>query len=68
MHARKILVIDDDNLVRESIRIVLKREGFEVVLTKDAHEALDRLQAEEFDLIISDIRMPGEKVSLWLQR
>lgn len=60
MNTQRILVIDDDRLVRESIRNVLKREGFEAVLTKDAYEALDRLKAEEFDLIISDIRMPGK--------
>ena len=60
MNAQRILVIDDDRLVRESIKNVLKREGFDTVLTKDAYEALDRLKAEQFDLIISDIRMPGK--------
>ena len=57
--AKKILVIDDDDLVRESIRRVLKKEGFEPVVTKGALEALDKVRGEKFDLIISDIRMPG---------
>ena len=59
MNGKKILVIDDDKLVRDSIEKVLKKEGFQAVLTKDAFEALNKIQEEEFDLIISDIRMPG---------
>lgn len=59
MADKKILVIDDDNLVRESIKRALKKEGFEPTVTGGALEALDKVREEEFDLIISDIRMPG---------
>ena len=59
MDGKKILVIDDDKLVRDSIAKVLKKEGFHPFLTKDAFEALCKVREEEFDLIISDIRMPG---------
>lgn len=56
---QKILVIDDDDLVRKSLRQVLKKEGYLFVVTKDAFEALDKVREQDFDLIISDIRMPG---------
>ena len=56
---KRIMVIDDDKLVRDSIQKVLLREGYEPVLTASAFEALDKVQCEKVDLIISDIRMPG---------
>lgn len=59
MDGKKILVIDDDKLVRDSIAKILKKEGFHSVLTKTAFEALKKVREEEFDLIISDVRMPG---------
>lgn len=59
MEGKKILVIDDDRLVRESIRKILKKAGFDPVLTPNASEALERARQEEFDLIVSDIKMPG---------
>ena len=57
---RKILVIDDDHLVLESINKVLKREGYETSLTQCAEEAIKKAQEGSFDLVISDIRMPGK--------
>ncbi len=56
---KRILVIDDDDLVRKSIQKLLHIEGYESVCVKDAREALEKLRALDFDLIISDIRMPG---------
>lgn len=57
---RKILVIDDDKLVLESVNKILKWEGHETVLATNASEALQKAQDNHFDLIISDIRMPGK--------
>ena len=57
---RKILVIDDDKLVLESVNKVLKREGYETSLAQSADEAINEAQKESFDLVISDIRMPGK--------
>src|SRR3989338_7990079 len=56
---KRILVIDDDDLVRKSIQNILRKESYESVCVKDASEALEKLRAMDFDLIISDIRMPG---------
>ncbi len=57
---KKILVIDDDDLVRRSVQGILRLEGYESVCAKDAFEALEKIRNAEFDLIISDIRMPGK--------
>lgn len=57
---RKILVVDDDKLVLESVNKVLKREGYETSLAQSADDAITKAQKESFDLIISDIRMPGK--------
>lgn len=60
MSDKKILVLDDDDLVRETISTVLKREGYKAILAKNANEALEKTRTEHFDLIVSDIRMPGK--------
>lgn len=58
--AKKILVIDDDKLVRQSVERVLKMNGYQVLLAENANDALLKAENESFDLIISDIRMPGK--------
>ena len=55
----KILVVDDDLSIRNMLNIVLKKSGFEVTTEDSAESALKRLKNELFDLIISDIKMPG---------
>lgn len=58
-HGRKILVVDDEDSVRELIELYLKKESFEVVHAKDGKEAL-RLNGEHHpDLIILDLMLPG---------
>jgi two-component system response regulator PilR (NtrC family) len=53
----KILIVDDERSLRELLEIFLKKEGFAVVSTASAEEALTQLKTSEFDLIISDIKM-----------
>ena len=60
MHTKKILIIDDDKLVRDSIVKILEREGYKSLSAVDAFEAINKTRTEEFDLIISDIQMPGK--------
>lgn len=55
----KILVVDDDLSIRNMLNIVLKGSGYGVTTEASAESALKRLQNEFFDLIISDIKMPG---------
>jgi len=57
---KHILVIDDDNLVLDTVDRVLKREGYRTTLVQNASQALEQARTRNFDLIISDIRMPGK--------
>lgn len=54
----KILVADDEQAVRESLRRSLRFNGYEVCLAEDGEEALDMIRAEEPDLTILDVMMP----------
>lgn len=61
VHHRKkrILAVDDDGLVRKSLEILLKEAGYEPVVAGSGQEALGFLTQRHFDLLITDIRMPG---------
>ena len=54
----KILVADAELCMREILEILLKKESHEVVCATDGEEAFIRFQAEPFDLLVSDIKMP----------
>ena len=54
----KILVVDDDQGIREFLEIMLKGEGYRVTTASDAGKALNRCKKETFDLIITDLKMP----------
>lgn len=55
---KKILVIDDEEMVLETIQLVLGDMGCEVVTANDPIVGLNEVKNNEFDLIISDLRMP----------
>ena len=55
-----ILVVDDDNRLRELLRRYLADNGFRVTVASDAAEARDQLGSIVFDLIVMDVMMPGE--------
>ncbi|HBR17140.1 MAG: UDP-3-O-[3-hydroxymyristoyl] N-acetylglucosamine deacetylase [Deltaproteobacteria bacterium RIFCSPLOWO2_12_FULL_43_16] len=55
---KKILIVDDEDSIRQSLSDVLKDEGFEVLLASNGQEALKALDAKLPDLIILDIWMP----------
>jgi len=54
----RILVVDDDRAVRESLRRSLTFNGYEVDVASDGGEALDRLRAERPDALVLDVMMP----------
>jgi CheY-like chemotaxis protein len=56
---KKILAIDDDGLVRRSLELLLKGAGYNPVVANGGEEALALLAGHHFDLLITDIRMPG---------
>ena len=56
----KILVVDDERAVRDSLRRALELQGYEVELAGDGAEALERLAANgQPDAVVLDILMPG---------
>jgi two-component system response regulator PilR (NtrC family) len=54
----RILVVDDERSMREMLQIVLRREGYEVLLAENGRAAIDLLEREPVDILISDIKMP----------
>jgi response regulator RpfG family c-di-GMP phosphodiesterase len=61
----RILIVDDDESVRDVISVLLREEGYNCVVATGAEMALDLAAAEETPLVISDMKMPG-KDGLWL--
>lgn len=56
--SKKILVVDDDNLIRESVIVMLKSFGHEVVDADNGQKGLVKALEVHPDLVITDIRMP----------
>jgi len=56
----RILVVDDEPSVRESVGYALEQEGFEVALAADGEQAEEQLSDDNFDLLVIDIMMPGK--------
>ena len=55
---RKILVVDDDSAVRESVGDVLRADGGVVTAVGNGREAIERIRRERFDIVLSDVVMP----------
>src|SRR5216117_1605835 len=55
----KILIVDDDRSIRELLEILLKNEGLTVISAAGAEKGLAEAKATEFDVIISDLKMPN---------
>jgi two-component system response regulator PilR (NtrC family) len=54
----RVLVVDDEASIREMLRIVLRRDGYDVEVAEDGRRALEALRTRPVDLLLSDIRMP----------
>ena len=55
----RILVADDDAVIREGLRRILTAEGYDVETVSNGRAALDRLEQERFKLLVTDLKMPG---------
>ena len=55
----RILIIDDDELISASLRILLRSEGFSVFRTKDQSEVIDLITNHKVDLVFVDLMMPN---------
>ncbi len=56
---RKVLVVDDDPVVGQSFNRVLSGKGYAVITAASGEEALAKLKDEKYDLVYTDLRMPG---------
>ena len=56
----RILIIDDEPGIRESLEVLLTLEGFEVDMAPEGNTGLDMLAAGEYDLLLLDLALPGE--------
>jgi two-component system, NtrC family, response regulator PilR len=56
----RILVVDDERSMREFLEILLRKEGYEVATAGDVDGAMLALESDDYDLVISDIQMPGK--------
>ena len=57
--APHILLIDDEAIALSNLRHVFEREGYVVTACKSGEAGLAAMQAEQFDLVLTDLRMPG---------
>ena len=70
MNTKKILIVDDEVDLVETVRFRLEKEGFTVLVSEDGEDALNRARNESPDLILLDIMLPkldGYKVSRLLK-
>ena len=65
---RKLLIIDDDLLVRRSVAVYLQDSGFDVYEATDASELCTAIEEFQPELVITDLRMPGSDGLQVLQR
>src|SRR5512141_1559525 len=57
---QKVLVIEDDDTVRDVLRAFLAEKGFEATLAPSGEAGIDMLRTEKFELILTDLVMPGK--------
>ena len=58
-HLGRILVVDDEYSVRDSLSSWFRKDGYEVEVAENASEALRALQSQSFEVVLLDIKMPG---------
>jgi DNA-binding NtrC family response regulator len=57
----RILVVDDEEIIRQSLSFILKSEGYSVEEASNGREAYEKMKEDSFDLILSDLEMPEMK-------
>lgn len=66
--AYKILVVDDEEIIRDSLSYVLEKEGYEVQKAENGKDAYEKMLDNHFDLVITDIEMPVMKGTELLEK
>ena len=60
MAGEKILIVDDEDSMLQFLSILLTKEGYEVTVARSGREALAKAEEENYDIVVTDIKMPGE--------
>ena len=58
MNRPKVLVIDDEEVVRSFFKKLGERKGLDVTVTKNSEQAVEKIKSKSFDVVVVDIRMP----------
>ena len=58
MTQARILVVDDEQIARENLEYILHKEGYQVVAVGSGEQAIEALQRQDFDLVLTDLRLP----------
>ena len=56
--SKKILIVDDESEMRVALETTLKREKFQLTCAEDGKQALEKMEDDDYDLILTDVRMP----------
>ena len=56
----RILVIDDETAVRDSLKMILEYDGYDCILAPSGQEGLSAIERESPELIFLDVKMPGD--------
>src|SRR5881394_3072549 len=65
---KRILLVDDDRSIRESLSKILRAENYEVVLGENGQDAIEKQGAEHIDLLILELNMPVKNAWATLER
>jgi DNA-binding response OmpR family regulator len=59
MVAKRILIIEDDEFIQNMLALTFRKEGYEVECADDGQKGFNKAVTEDFDLIVTDIKMPN---------
>lgn len=59
MTGARILIVDDEKAIRDGLHKILEAEGYQAELSHNGYSAVEKLQDTEFELVITDLKMPG---------
>src|SRR5947209_20166963 len=57
---RKILIVDDEPNIRRILQVAFEKEGYFPFVAEDAYRAMEIVQAEDIDCVLTDVTMPGK--------
>src|SRR5581483_8794715 len=60
MNRNRLLFVDDESAIRETLSLILPRYGFTVTLAATVTEALEKIRQQEFDILLSDLNIEGK--------